>query len=120
MKSNHPDNSRQIASALVAGIAAGLLIGISWATAADGPVRVTQKGRAFKPAEIAIKAGDTVQFVNDDGDLLHHAYSKSEKFSFDSGDQQPGSTINVVFPVAGTFTVMCGIHPKMKLVVKVE
>ena len=103
--------------------AAGALLAVA-AGAASGaldapPTLVSQKGRAFQPGEISIKRGDTVQIVNDDGDLLHHVYVESEKFSFDSGDQAPGSRTDVTFPTAGTFTVLCGIHPKMKLGVHV-
>ncbi|MGC1464444.1 MAG: hypothetical protein WA792_01800 [Pseudolabrys sp.] len=61
-----------------------------------------------------------MQIVNDDGDLLHHAYIDSDKFTFDSGDQEPGSKTNIVFTVPGTFNVLCAIHPKMKLVVHVR
>jgi plastocyanin len=81
---------------------------------------VSQKGREFNPGQITIKRGETVQIVNDDGDLLHHAYVDSEKFSFDSGDQQPGSKTDITFPVAGDFNVLCAIHPKMLLVVHVQ
>ena len=81
---------------------------------------VSQKGRQFRPGEITIKRGETLQIVNDDGDLRHHAYIDSDKFRFDSGDQEPGSKTNVTFPVAGEFDVLCAIHPKMKLVVHVK
>jgi plastocyanin len=64
--------------------------------------------------------GDTVSILNDDGDLLHHAYVQSDTFNFDSGDQQPGSRIDVVFSVPGEFKVLCGIHPKMRLLVHVK
>jgi plastocyanin len=103
--------------AFTAGALLALAAGAAWAAL---PTMVSQKGRAFQPGEISIKRGDTVQIVNDDFDLLHHAYVESEKFSFDSGDQEPGSRTNVTFPVAGMFTVLCGIHPKMKLVVRVN
>ena len=56
----------------------------------------------------------------DDADLLHHAYVDSDKFSFDSGDQKPGSITPITFPVAGDFDVLCAIHPKMRLVVHVQ
>ena len=81
---------------------------------------VSQKGREFRPSEITIKRGETLQIVNDDGDLRHHAYIDTDKFSFDSGDQEPGSKTKVTFPVAGEFDVLCAIHPKMKLVVHVK
>jgi plastocyanin len=81
---------------------------------------VSQKGRTFTPLDVKLKRGDTVLIVNDDADLRHHAYIDSEKFSFDSGDQEPGSKTTIAFPVLGTFEVLCAIHPKMKLVVHVE
>jgi plastocyanin len=81
---------------------------------------VSQKGREFTPGQMTIKRGETIEIVNDDGDLLHHAYIDSEKFSFDSGDQQPGSKTDITFPVAGNFDVLCAIHPKMKLAVHVQ
>lgn len=81
---------------------------------------VSQKGRAFHPSKLIIKRGDTIEIVNDDGDLLHHAYVESNTFNFDSGDQLPGSKTDIVFYVRGTFNVLCGIHPKMKLVVEVK
>ena len=81
---------------------------------------ISQKGREFHPGEITIKRGETIQIVNDDADLLHHAYIDSPKFSFDSGDQTPGSVTPVTFTVAGDFDVLCAIHPKMKLTVHVK
>ncbi len=84
------------------------------------PHVISQRGRAFNPNSLSIKQGDTVRIVNDDGDLLHHAYVESDTFNFDSGDQLPGSKTDVVFSVRGTFNVLCGIHPKMKLVVVVK
>jgi plastocyanin len=97
-------------------IFAGLLAGTALGA---GPYVISQKNREFQPAKINLKRGESLRIVNDDGELLHHAYLTSDKFSFDSGDQQPGSKYDVVFPVAGNFTVLCAIHPKMKLVVDV-
>ena len=83
-------------------------------------VTISQQGRAFNPSTIELSVGDTLHIVNDDEDLLHHAYLKNRAFAFDSGDQEPGSSSDVVFPVPGEFDVMCGIHPKMKLHVSVK
>jgi plastocyanin len=103
------------ARALLAACALPLLVG-----AAHGPFIVTQHGRAFEPGDLTLTVGDTVQIVNDDGELIHHAYVSSDSFSFDSGDQAPGSKTDVVFSMAGHFTVLCGIHPKMHLRVSVQ
>jgi plastocyanin len=96
------------------------LVSAGWATATSKEYVVSQLGRAFKPTELTIKRGETVQILNDDGDLLHHVYLESNQFRFDSGDQGPGSRTNIVFPITGSFTVLCAIHPKMKLLVHVK
>ena len=103
-----------VAVAAVTLTALGTLVG------AAPQFSISQKGREFHPGEIAIKRGDSIQIVNDDADLLHHAYIDSDKFSFDSGDQKPGSITPIAFPVAGDFDVLCAIHPKMRLVVHVQ
>ncbi len=83
-------------------------------------ITISQKGRQFKPPEVSIKRGEAIDVVNDDADLLHHAYVDSDTFRFDSGDQKPGSKTSITFPVTGTFEVLCAIHPKMKLIVHVQ
>ena len=93
---------------------------VGWAGSASAPVQVSQCGRDFQPNQISIQRGNTVQIVNDDADLLHHAYVSSDKFNFDSNDIEPGGKVDIKFPVAGDFNVLCGIHPKMKLMVHVE
>ncbi len=96
-------------------VTAGTLVGV-----ALSPYAISQKGRQFHPGEININRGETLEIVNDDGDLLHHAYIDSPKLSFDSGDQQPGSRTDITFPASGDFEVLCAIHPKMRLVVHVN
>jgi plastocyanin len=98
--------------------AAGML---TTALAVAAPqIIISQKGREFRPGEVSVARGAVVQIINDDGDLLHHAYIDSPNFSFDSGDQQPGSKTNIAFTQAGDFAVRCAIHPKMKLLVHVK
>jgi plastocyanin len=94
----------------------------TFVSAAGNPprIQVSQQGRDFQPKQIVVRRGDTVQIVNDDADLLHHAYISSDTFNYDSGDMDPGSKADVTFPVAGEFNILCGIHPKMKLTVKVN
>jgi plastocyanin len=99
------------------GIACGLVI--TGQLQASGTI-VSQKGRTFHPDTLTLTRGETVTIVNDDSDLLHHAYIDSPTFSFDSGDQEPGSRTPITFSEKGVFQVLCGIHPKMKLVVKVN
>jgi len=96
------------------------LIGVGTAAVTSKDYVVSQIGQAFNPAQLAIKRGETVQILNDDGDLLHHVYLESSDFNFDSGDQGPGAKTAITFPKAGTFELLCAIHPKMRLVVTVK
>lgn len=98
----------------------GFAGGVGWAAATSAPYQVSQRGRDFQPNKIVVKRGETVRIVNDDADLLHHAYIKSDKFNFDSSDMAPGSKVDIKFSVPGEFNVLCGIHPKMKLSVQVQ
>ena len=107
--------------AIVTAFAAGALTALGALAGLALPQHsISQKGREFHPGEVTIKRGETIRIVNDDGDLLHHAYIDSSKFSFDSGDQKPGSKTDITFPVSGDFDVLCAIHPKMRLVVHVQ
>ena len=90
------------------------------ASASRTQYAVSQRGREFMPGHLDVRQGDIVHIVNDDGDLSHHAYVASDRFKFDSGDQEPGHDVDIPFTVAGTFNVLCGIHPKMRLTVNVR
>ena len=105
-----------IASVLIAAVAGS----IACAAAGSRTFQASQKGQAFRPGELFIKHGDTIELANDDGDILHHAYVESAAFSFDSGDQEPGAKVSIAFPVSGSFNVLCGIHPRMKMRVQVD
>ena len=120
--SQGPGSSRHRERAVVglAAVSLSLRGGLAWADLAPGHFQVSQRGRTFLPGDLVINRGDIVRIVNDDGDLLHHAYIESDRFNFDSGDQEPGSKVDITFTATGNFTVLCGIHPKMKLLVHVN
>jgi plastocyanin len=101
-------------------VATFLTIGTAAWAVGSTPHRVSQAGRLFKPAEITINRGESVELLNDDGDLLHHAYIESDRMNFDSGDLRPGARTTIKFSQAGDFVVLCAIHPKMKLSVRVK
>jgi len=82
--------------------------------------QVSQRGREFRPGTLDVRQGDVVHINNDDEDLSHHAYVAAERFKFDSEDQEPGRSVDITFTVPGTFNVLCGIHPKMRLTVNVQ
>lgn len=109
-----------LAAAAVAGAVTAMMGFATVATYSQPRYVVSQKGREFTPHSIVIARGETVEIVNDDFDLRHHLYVDTRKFSFDSGDQEPGTKTNITFPVVGTFDVLCAIHPKMRLEITVR
>jgi plastocyanin len=80
---------------------------------------IVQADRTFKPGEITIKSGESVQFSNQD-EFIHQIYVDSDKIDYDSAEQAPGEIITIPFPKAGDFPVRCHIHPKMLLTVHVK
>lgn len=83
------------------------------------PVTVTQKGLMFTPNELTVEKGQSVDFVNNDT-TAHNVMVTGEGVTFNGGLQAPGGHLKYTFAKAGTYTVGCGIHPKMKLTVTVN
>jgi plastocyanin len=79
---------------------------------------IHQQGRAFSVEGVTIKKGDPLTFLNDDS-VPHNIMSASKGNEFNLGSQSPGSSTDVVFKEAGDVTVICAIHPRMKMAVKV-
>lgn len=80
---------------------------------------IGQKGKVFSQSEITIKAGDLIVFVNDDN-IPHNVLSMDPNNKFNLGSLRPGSATPVTFKSAGKFSVVCAIHPTMKLTVNVN
>jgi plastocyanin len=79
---------------------------------------ITQKGRIFSSENLTIKKGEALTFVNDDS-VPHNIISTSKGNEFNLGSQPPGSSTDVTFKEAGEAQVICAIHPRMKLMVKI-
>jgi cytochrome c peroxidase len=79
---------------------------------------VSQSEKAFHPARIRVKRGQRVWVVNNDT-RTHNVRIFDPKMDVDSGPQEPGETVEIVFPQAGEFLMSCAIHPKMELWVDV-
>ena len=86
------------------------------ATAAQPTHVVVQKGRRFTPTQVTINRGESLTFTNED-EFIHQMYSEG---LFDSDEKNPGEKLVQPFARSGTFEVKCHIHPKMRLVVKVN
>ena len=94
---------------IVAGLSAGAL-------AAN--LTITQKGRMFSSESVTIKKGEALTFLNDDT-VPHNIVSTSTGNEFNLGSQPPGAATDVTFKESGDVQVICAIHPRMKMMVKV-
>ena len=102
----------------IAAIAIAVLAGVSvGALAAERTIG--QKDRAFSEPELAINRGDTVVFVNDDN-VTHNILSNSSAQPFNLGSQAPGASTPVKFDKSGEILVLCAIHPRMRMKIKVS
>lgn len=79
---------------------------------------VYQKGRVFSMDTKTIKRGTALTFVNDDT-VPHNIMSTSKGNEFNLGSQAPGMATDVTFKESGEVQVICAIHPRMKMMVKV-
>jgi plastocyanin len=86
------------------------------ATAAE--FEVGQKDKQFSVSSLKIKAGDTVNFVNQDP-FFHNVFSLSDAKTFDLGSYPQGQGRKMTFNNPGVVEVECAIHSQMKLVVEV-
>jgi plastocyanin len=73
--------------------------------------RMSQKAMRFSPPVLAIMAGDSVIFANDDG-VDHNVFSPSRD-SYDLGVFPKGQAREHVFAKAGVYTQLCRMHPEM-------
>jgi plastocyanin len=98
--------------------AAAMLLGsaIAWA---GGVVTVDQRGLAFSVGSLTLKKGDIVNFTNNDS-TSHNILVVGEGVRLNSGLQAPGVTFKAPFLKSGSYQVICGIHPRMKIAVAVK
>lgn len=94
-----------------------VLVGLS-AGALAANLTITQKGRLFSSESITIKKGESVTFANDDT-VPHNIVSTSKGNEFNLGSQPPGAATDVTFKESGEALVICAIHPRMKMTVKI-
>ncbi|MDX1587363.1 MAG: plastocyanin/azurin family copper-binding protein [Oleiphilaceae bacterium] len=80
---------------------------------------VEQSDKAFQPQNLTIKAGDTVEFLNNDP-FFHNIFSLSESKFFDLGSFPQGESRSITFENPGKVTVECAIHPQMQMTIEVE
>jgi plastocyanin len=81
-------------------------------------VTLLQKNKTFQPALIAVPAGSTIAFPNNDP-IFHNVFSLSGPEPFDLGLYRAGATRERTLTRPGTYRVFCNIHPQMTAVVVV-
>ena len=80
---------------------------------------VTQRDMKFIPHVVAVVAGTTVDFPNQDT-LLHNVVSSSPAKRFDLGMYPQGETKSVTFDTPGVVELRCNAHPEMSAFVIVH
>lgn len=88
------------------------------AAAAAQQHAISQKNRQFSPQALTVKAGESVNFRNDDN-VYHNVFSLSKILSFDLGAMAPGQSRKVEMVKEGVIDVECAIHPDMNLKIRV-
>ena len=78
----------------------------------DASPLITQLDKTFRPSLLAIVAGQSVRFANDDV-VVHNVFSTSKARPFDLGKPGPGQTRAVRFSTPGLVNVYCNIHEAM-------
>jgi plastocyanin len=73
--------------------------------------QVNIKNFAFSPTTVTIKAGQSVEWVNNDSSP--HTIT-SDTGLFDSGNESSGQSYSHKFDKPGTYAYHCAYHPNMK------
>lgn len=83
-----------------------------------GRARMTQRNETFLPHVLAVRAGATVDFPNED-ETYHNVFSLSKPRRFDLGRYAAGKSKPVRFDTPGVVRVFCDIHSHMSAFVLV-
>jgi plastocyanin len=97
----------------ILGVLAGA--GVAWA----GTQTIDQKNLKFSMSVLKVAPGHLVEFDNSD-DTPHNVTIVGNGLLLNSGLQAPGQSFSVRLIKPGVYTVSCGIHPHMKMIVLVE
>jgi plastocyanin len=100
-------------------LAAAAVVLSAGAAFAGGIVNIDQKGLAFSEPTVTVNKGDILNFTNNDS-TSHNILISGNGINLNSGLQQPGVAFKAPMVKEGTYSVMCGIHPKMKMTVVVR
>lgn len=85
---------------------------------APGTFQMVTRGKMLIPHVVAIPAGSTVNFPNDDP-ISHNLFSLSSNNAFDLGLYRKGAGKSQKFDTPGLVNVYCNVHPNMSAVIHV-
>jgi len=100
---------------------------VVWLKRLDGKTRpaaptsgrfITQRKKTFLPHVLAVAAGSTVEFRNEDA-IYHNAFSLDKPNDFDAGIRAKGNTYSRTFAEPGPVEILCNIHASMNAFVVV-
>ena len=83
-----------------------------------GQFKMMQKNKMFLPHVLAVPAGSTITFPNEDL-IFHNVFSTSRPNPFDLGLYRAGSSQDRTFKIPATYRVFCNIHPQMSAIILV-
>ena len=89
---------------------------ITFVTATPGSVTdntIIIQSSGYNPADITVKAGSIVRWVNKDKAVHSVVFTKDSKIN-PSGVLSTSQSFSVKFYNAGTYPYYCGVHPDMK------
>ena len=81
-------------------------------------VKVSVQDNKFAPANVKVKAGQTVTFTNDGA--VAHTVTGVGGATFDSGTLAPGKTFSFIAEGKGKLTYVCTIHAGMQGTIEVD
>src|ERR1700751_2696984 len=84
---------------------------------AAGDTTVKIQDFAFGPAQLTVKTGTTVTWVNDD-DIPHTVVATGKAFRSKALDTE--DKFSFTFTTPGSYEYFCSLHPHMKAIVTVE
>lgn len=97
----------------------GLLVLVSVCVFAQQTVEVTIQDYKFVPAEVRVKAGDTVKWINREKRTSHSVLFPAEN-GLESERMFPDESWKRTFAQPGSYSYRCGPHEEMKGLVLVE
>ncbi|MBX9839185.1 MAG: hypothetical protein K2X69_12850, partial [Silvanigrellaceae bacterium] len=85
---------------------------------------VKEKDKNFSTQSLKVKLGDKIKFINEDTNVVHNVFSKSEGNNIDLKVQEPGKFSEIYIDPKthkkGVMKLQCAFHPNMKLKVEIE